>query len=543
MSPKKFLPILALSATTTACQIQAEPSSRLGSSADGAELNSSGFTIDALVGARPIRTAPTKDEIHRVKDSIGFRGTHDGPLLPQIVGGDTTSDYAAVGALVVLFRGGEILGSICSGTLIDEATVLTAAHCIDGMRDLEAVGLTDFEFVIGTNIHTASGVWERLAITETITHPDWNAATLTNDVALLRLASPSEVATPELLSQNPTISDWFDRDLTYVGWGDTDDSLRDTSGIKRTVDIPAFGLDSLRVYTYSSDNQNVCYGDSGGAAFVTDEAGQRRLAGVNSYIFSLSGDVATCEASDSAAAAARVDRYIDWIGEYVEIAGQNHADPIVYSDSSGTLTTGETVRLTLDTDGAEVFEVTWSLDNSETIDQGHTVQDARWADPGTYTVVAEVELEDGSLWTLTQTFTVLDLGLEIQVVRCDDGTMGVEVMLTGTHSEGAYGLYGSRNLSDWTALDIEISGEDGGTSWDNCDVFPRTDAFFFQAAVEDNPDGDEWTTGQELLVTGTDPWEYEEGQNCLLVDEDGSSETLRTSAEACADFGGVLEDA
>ena len=66
--------------------------------------------------------------------------------------------------------------------------------------------------------------------------------------------------------------------------------------------------------------------------------------------------------------------------------------------------------------------------------------------------------------------------------------MGVGVTLTGTHSEGTYGLYGSRDLSNWTALDIEISGEDGVTTWNNCDVSPRPDAFFFQAAVEDNYD-------------------------------------------------------
>ena len=60
--------------------------------------------------------------------------------------------------------------------------------------------------------------------------------------------------------------------------------------------------------------------------------------------------------------------------------------------------------------------------------------------------------------------------------------------------------------------------------------------------VEDNPDGDEWTTGFELLVTDTDPWQYEEGLNCLLVEEDGSWESLRTSGEVCDAYGGALSN-
>ena len=332
---------------------------------------------------------------------------------------------------------------------------------------------------------------------------------------------------------------WVSRDITYVGWGDADDTSTDTSGVKRTVDVPLYALSESLIVTHSEDNKNLCYGDSGGAAFLTDETGQFRLAGVNSFIYSLEGREPTCEGSDTAAGSERVDFYLDWIGEYVELPVL-HDDPIVQSDNSGTLTTGETVTMTLDTDGAAISDIVWHLGNSDATNNGDTVQDARWSAAGTYTVVAEVELEDGSSWVLSQTFTVLALGLDIGFVHCDEGGVGVGVTLTGTHSEGTYGLYGSRDLASWAALDIEIAGEDDVTTWDNCDVSPRPDAFFFQAAVEDNPDGDEWTTGQELIVTGTDPWEHEEGLDCVLLAADGSDEILRTSAEACTDLGGVV---
>lgn len=104
-----------------------------------------------------------------------------------------------------------------------------------------------------------------------------------------------------------------------MGWGDADDTTADTSGIKRTVDVPVYAIYDSLFITHGEDNQNVCYGDSGGAAFLTDETGQRRLAGVNAFISNLEGGTVTCEGSDSAAAAMRVDAYLGWIGEYVEL--------------------------------------------------------------------------------------------------------------------------------------------------------------------------------------------------------------------------------
>ena len=83
----------------------------------------------------------------------------DAPPPPPIVGGSATAEYAAVGALVAVDSRGDIAGSFCSGTLIDDAMVLTAAHCVDGLLEIQAMGYRDFEFVIGTDVFSASGTW------------------------------------------------------------------------------------------------------------------------------------------------------------------------------------------------------------------------------------------------------------------------------------------------------------------------------------------------------------------------------------------------
>ena len=217
-----------------------------------------------------------------------------------------------------------------------------------------------------------------------------------------------------------------------------------------------------------------------------------------------------------------------------------YTEPVLYSDSSGTLSTGETLTLAIDTGIGTVDTIEWHLDGSDMPDYGHTFQYASWSEPGTYLVEAEIWYENGAFAEVSQTFTVLDLELSIGFALCDGGGVGAELTLTGTHGEEDYQIYGSEDLITWAPLDIPIEGSDEVTTWDTCDQYPRPDAQFFKAMVEDNPDLDEWTTGYELLVGGTDPLRHENGENCLIVEDDGSWDTLRTSQEACVDAGGAL---
>ena len=75
------------------------------------------------------------------------------------------------------------------------------------------------------------------------------------------------------------------------------------------------------------------------------------------------------------------------------------------------------------------------------------------------------------------------------------------VTITGTHGGGLYGIYGSADMETWTGLDTEIGGSDDAVYWDNCDLNSDAPAYFFTATVEDNPDGDEWTTGHGPVHT------------------------------------------
>lgn len=199
---------------------------------------------------------------------------------------------------------------LCSAALISGDTLVTAAHCFeDGKDDPSSIrvrfddfpktgsGEPDWSAAYADPAnHRASAVW---------VNPDYRAGTLTQDIAMVRLAQPEcAIAPVPALTDGSVLTPG--RKVNFAGFGldnypnePASDPNTPTSGSKLQVDGVIGGTNNPcdtgngsftclngngdQVWYAEERGSGVCSGDSGGPMFVDIGNGDWRLAGVTSY--------------------------------------------------------------------------------------------------------------------------------------------------------------------------------------------------------------------------------------------------------------------
>ena len=178
---------------------------------------------------------------------------------------------------------------VCTATLIAPRLVLTAAHCLTD----EGMPQAYFGSAPG------DGGPER-AIATVRRHPQFDPATLTNDVAMALLADAAPAgATPWPLPATPLDDGAVGTTLRLVGFGRT--AAGDTSAARKRAGMTVLASLTANELDFAPSPSQTCEGDSGGPAFAT-VGGVEAIVGVTS-----SGDV-SCAAM---ARDMRVDAYAD----------------------------------------------------------------------------------------------------------------------------------------------------------------------------------------------------------------------------------------
>jgi secreted trypsin-like serine protease len=199
-------------------------------------------------------------------------GGDDGPVAQAgqaIVGGAEAAPHSLPFMVGLTFDG----SSFCSGTIISNEWVLTAAHCLAGHSSVMVVAG-------GHNLNLNEPTQVRQTSTNLTLHEAYNPSTLQNDVGVIRLSTLLTFnANVQPVNLDDTGTTPVGQTATLAGWGRDSDAASTVSPVLRVVNVPtlsnaacagAYGsiVTAGVGCTSGTGGKGLCAGDSGGAVLA-----------------------------------------------------------------------------------------------------------------------------------------------------------------------------------------------------------------------------------------------------------------------------------